>query len=251
MDENSGLSPQFNLGEVIRDFAPSEHDQIPAVLAANAIKRSLDEDPKTGLATEKAWVSSLAHTIETLSDEDNLIIWVADVNGFKRVNDALGHSAGDELLGVIGGVFGTVFSRTSDVIGHGSRENQDGLSAIARLGGDEFAVFSVNKEGDRRGNPADEEARIQSNRVRELLLDSIAGTKFDGLGVGLSIGAAIMKSDEDAKTAFARADINMYEDKASGQAEHWEKQPRRKRISKRLASIFLKYSGVSLDRRVH
>ena len=67
--------------------------------------------------------------VEAIGDGDQTFaVMLMDLDGFKDVNDTLGHQCGDELLKVLG-------PRLQGCLG------EDGL--VARLGGDEFAVLST------------------------------------------------------------------------------------------------------------
>jgi diguanylate cyclase (GGDEF)-like protein len=114
-----------------------------------------------------------------------------DLDGFKSVNDQLGHGAGDQLLVHVAKIL---------------RETVREGDLVARLGGDEFAVLSRNARGE-------EEVRRIGERLRSRL-----GTRFparpQGVPIGLSIGAVIQPSGKeiqvDARTLVARADAAMY-----------------------------------------
>jgi len=99
------------------------------------LEREAATDPLTELANRRAFFVALELAIERagVSDEDFLLCYL-DVNGFKGINDSLGHMTGDQALMDIAHILRTSF-RTTDV--------------IARLGGDEFAAiaFGVSQEG--------------------------------------------------------------------------------------------------------
>jgi diguanylate cyclase (GGDEF)-like protein len=110
-----------------------------------------------------------------------------DLNGFKGVNDALGHDAGDELLRrVAHAVQGCV--RRADV--------------VARLGGDEFAVLLAG------ATPAD------ADRVAEKVRSAVAAVWPLGVRGGVSIG--ISAAGLGAGDALGRADRAMYAEKRRG-----------------------------------
>ncbi len=119
-----------------------------------------------------------------------------DLDGFKEINDTLGHTAGDLLLRAVGARLEAVLRRSE---------------TIGRLGGDEFVVLA---EGDTNG-PAPE---LVAERLLEVLREpfDVAGTT---VAVTASIGIAI--GDRAAPGELLRdADIALYQAKASGKNRH-------------------------------
>jgi diguanylate cyclase (GGDEF)-like protein len=119
---------------------------------------------------------------------------VIDVDGFKYVNDSLGHQAGDELIRSI--------ART---LQHRLRASD----AIARLGGDEFACLL-------RGSSADE-----ADRVASALLATLRDHRFSAgdetVRVTASAGVAPLDgADATAESVLSAADLAMYEAKRAG-----------------------------------
>lgn len=232
---NSGLSPRFNLSDSIGSVAlptdqPPENpeDIFPiAVLAADKVmgdfhdkvgnlEHEVSHDHLTGLLNQTAYMERFSETIKNLNPGEDAVAYVADLDGFKAVNDALSHSSGDELLGIVGNVFKQVFKRESDSVGHGSREATD--YNIARLGGDEFSAFTIREpfDGKQRSTSFEDEADYQSARLNELLQKELVGTKFEPFPINLSVGSALRGKDEDAQSLFARADLKMFEVKYNG-----------------------------------
>ncbi len=118
-----------------------------------------------------------------------------DLDGFKRVNDGLGHEAGDELL-----------KRASAQFGQTVR----GSDFLARLGGDEFAVVI---EADSRDSAVALGARLIESISRPLLADCA-----DYL-VSASVGVALFPEDgADTSSLLAQADRAMYRAKRLGKA---------------------------------
>lgn len=92
------------------------------------LERQVATDPLTELANRRAFFAALELAIARagVSDEDFLLCYL-DVNGFKSINDSLGHMTGDQALVDIAHILRASF-RASDV--------------VARLGGDEFATIA-------------------------------------------------------------------------------------------------------------
>ena len=119
-----------------------------------------------------------------------------DLDGFKAVNDQLGHAAGDVLLGQVG-------ERLKSMVREGD--------SIGRFGGDEFiAVAAVSDES---------QGRALAERIRAGLARPFAGLP-NNLTVAASIGLVVADRHEGADFTLdlliRAADHAMYEAKAAG-----------------------------------
>ena len=115
-----------------------------------------------------------------------------DLDGFKQVNDAFGHLAGDQLLA----------SAARRI--EGSIRDDD---VSARLGGDEFAVV-LPGAGD--GTAATVALRLVDELARPFPVAT------ETARIGISVGIALVARGEDAEHALGRADLAMYEAKEAG-----------------------------------
>ncbi|MBU3157642.1 GGDEF domain-containing protein [Clostridium estertheticum] len=87
-------------------------------------------DAVTGVLNRRAGLEILEKTIsEAAKQEENFIICFADIDDFKKVNDVVGHSAGDEILAEVGGIL---------------RANIRKTDTVFRIGGDEFIIIFPN-----------------------------------------------------------------------------------------------------------
>jgi diguanylate cyclase (GGDEF)-like protein len=156
--------------------------------AAEALRLSLT-DELTGLPNRRA---VLAEADEALRQRVPLGFKLLDLDGFKDINDSLGHGTGDEVLVTVG-------QRMRDAMPH--------TITVARLGGDEFALLA----------PTGDEVELMevAARVREVL---VAPLHIDSLvlSIGASIGITVLgDTDTSATDLLRRADVAMYEAKES------------------------------------
>ena len=137
--------------------------------------------------------------------ERRLAVMYLDLDDFKRVNDTLGHSAGDELLQEVGRRLMGVL-RSSDVLAPLQEEDSE---TAARLGGDEFAILLSEIHRP-------EDAALVAGRLLEQLALPIY-FKDHEVSVTPSIGIANFPEDgEDPETLLKNADVAMYEAKRAG-----------------------------------
>lgn len=115
-----------------------------------------------------------------------------DLNGFKQINDAHGHAAGDEVLLTISEIL-TKNVRSSDVVG--------------RLGGDEFGVLLARAPRDA--------ARQKADLLKGLIEDRTTSWEGHELRIGVSFGVFVIDEKMDAHAVLAAADREMYADKRS------------------------------------
>ncbi len=164
------------------------HDITERKAQTAALEHQAQHDALTGLPNRVLLRDRLEQAIRTAGREAlPLALLVMDLNGFKEVNDTLGHQMGDVLLQQV------------------ARRLQQALRSsdtVARLGGDEFAVLL----------PGD--ARAGAQIAGQKLLDALdAPFTIDGYGidVGASIGIAVYPEHGlDAQTLLRRADVAMY-----------------------------------------
>ncbi len=155
-------------------------------------------DGLTGLANRSLF---LDHTEQALRRAGRSgtppIVLCLDLDGFKDVNDSIGHLAGDELLCTVAErLLGVV--RASDT--------------VARLGGDEFAVLVDDIQG---GLP---EAAELAQRLLEAIAEPV-DLHGHRVSVAASIGIVVAEPDATPLSLFRDADIAMYRAKAGGRAQ--------------------------------
>ena len=161
-------------------------------------------DSLTGLPNRALFIDRLGHTLDNARryNHKGALLFI-DLDNFKRINDTLGHTIGDDLLKAIAGRLKKCL-RGSDTI---ARPWTSGMAA--RLGGDEFTV--VLPELDRA-----EDAGVVAQRIAEHLAQPVNLGSHQVI-VTPSIGIAIFPQDgENVETLLKNADLAMYFSKHTG-----------------------------------
>jgi len=162
------------------------------ILLENQLKHSRHlalHDELTGLSNRRLFEDRLETAlIRVRRNGETLGLLSIDLDGFKQVNDNLGHQAGDSLLRQVGGLFAQRL-RSSDT--------------LARTGGDEFCAILENP-----ASRADAEA---VGRALTGMLTAPIQLGEVSVRVGASVGVALFPDDgEDADSLYRVADLRMY-----------------------------------------
>lgn len=179
----------LRIDEIRRRAERAEHAHRELHLLAHA-------DALTGLPNRRALDASLQSALQDAAPGALVAVFVGDLDGFKGVNDRLGHEAGDELL--------VAAARRLR-----SRVRRGDL--VARLGGDEFVVVAT-------GLSSEDDAR-QVGRQLVDAFDEPFALGGEGVRVGLTLGCAIAPGDgRDGADLLRHADEAMYAGKRAGKA---------------------------------
>jgi len=171
---------------MIRFIAASYNQIITGIMLEQKVRELAYQDPLTGLSNRRAIMEELQEAER--NDGEGFAIAMMDMDGFKQVNDTLGHHIGDKLLK-------TVAERLRDV----ARENEH----VARLGGDEFLIV-IRGHFDAR----DIDARTTAFMMSLLKPANIDGRKIPMAG---SMGYAIFPRDgKSASEIMKTADNRLY-----------------------------------------
>ena len=181
--------------------------EFTAVVRDLSERRSLEEqllrltlfDPLTGLANRNLFEQSLAVALAEVTDEQPVAVLFIDIDRFKRINDALGHVTGDELLVEFAARL-LANTRKRDIVG--------------RFGGDEFVVAA--------GCAADREsalaiaARLQRAWQEPYLVDGTPITLTASVGIAIARAGGVIP---DAILSEADAALHRAKDSGRDRAE--------------------------------
>jgi len=187
------------VGDLMRAF-----DRMSRSLARHdrEIRRMAYTDALTGLANRLAFREALDERLGQ-SDGRQLALLFADIDDFKRVNDTLGHDAGDDVLLECAHRIESAVARVG---------GEDAL--LARFGGDEFVILVQGKD-----DPLDEVRGLATKLAETLVVDLGAPVEVQGRQVflGTSIGITLFPEDAASGTTLMKnGDIAMYQAKVAG-----------------------------------
>jgi diguanylate cyclase (GGDEF)-like protein len=191
---DDGDVPGLKRADELGDLARGLFDYHAAVNHRRAAERRAEflahHDMLTGLANRLLFENRLAHELSR-SDRtgDTVAVLAIDLDGFKAINDQLGHAGGDRAL-----------KQAADLL-LGCVRSDD---LVARIGGDEFAIIQVA-----HAQPAAAEALIA--RVFRALSAST-----DEIHIQMSIGVALSEPEQTGEELHELADLALYRAKADG-----------------------------------
>jgi diguanylate cyclase (GGDEF)-like protein/PAS domain S-box-containing protein len=175
-------------GIVITARDATERERLASQLAHRAT-----HDTLTNLVNRGALEAALSDTLQRAPEGAGVGVCFIDLDGFKAVNDTLGHASGDELLVAI-----------ADRINQAVRATD----TAARMGGDEFVVLLDPVVG-----PAD--AFSVATRIRDAIV-ALSQRWSDKVEFGASVGVAISATGDTPSTLLSRADAALYRAKSYG-----------------------------------
>jgi diguanylate cyclase (GGDEF)-like protein/PAS domain S-box-containing protein len=189
------LTPIHDQDGVLTGSVVTFHDVSAAQARTVEMSQLAQHDPLTGLPNRVLLNDRLLQAISLAMRQDKqLAVMFVDLDGFKRINDSLGHDLGDKLLQSVAKRLVNCVRRTD---------------TVSRLGGDEFVVLLSQVEHE-------EDA---ATSARKILRTLAAPHRIDykNLDISASIGVSTYPSDgSDAENLLNKADTAMYEAKKRG-----------------------------------
>jgi diguanylate cyclase (GGDEF)-like protein len=184
------LSPRAKarLLDLLADVDRMREETDRLLARVSELEELADADPLADVPNRRAFERELSKLLAFASRHGGPVsVLYIDLDGFKAINDAHGHRAGDAMIVHVAGVL-KVNLRETDSVG--------------RLGGDEFAVALARADG------------VQAAAKAGDLKERIAGAELEFEGVRLRVGASIgvyeAAAGDTAESAIRAADAAMY-----------------------------------------
>jgi diguanylate cyclase (GGDEF)-like protein len=179
--------------QALRVFANQATTALDTAAQYEEMQFLAEHDPLTRLYNRRAFTERLSlESARSVRYEHPLALVLCDLNGFKALNDAHGHAAGDEALEQIGAVL---------------RRGLRRADSAYRIGGDEFALILPETTA--------EDAAAVGGRVSAAMTSAFTGNMA---GLGASFGVAVCPQDGTTPEAlFRAADAAMYAAKRPGE----------------------------------
>ena len=201
------VPPEDKLSYLQKPFHPHEVRQMAIALgskwrAERRIVKLAYFDALTGLPNREQSRNRLVGAIEAAKEHGRtLAVLYLDLDNFKRVNDTLGHSVGDELLCLVATRLRNSLRSCNSITAVPGESDRPG--DLGRLGGDEFVVMLPNLRTALDAGTVAERLIRDLREPMQLALNSLVVTP--------SVGIAVFRQDgTDADTLLRNADLAMY-----------------------------------------
>lgn len=161
------------------------------------MEKLADEDSLLPVANRRAFVREMSRMISFADryDAASSLIFI-DVNNMKKVNDELGHGAGDAVL---------------EHVAYKLLENVRDLDTVGRLGGDEFAVILAQT--------SEKDAALKAQSLIDQITSSKAHYEGHDIPVKVAYGVVSFDKNREVDETLAEADKKMYENKRTMKKE--------------------------------
>ena len=187
-----------NLAHVAVELLEARSRQIELARCAADLTHIACHDPLTGLGNRRLLDQLMRDSVAGIGEEEQIVVHCLDLDGFKAVNDSLGHRAGDLLL---------------RQVAERLRASLQPADNLVRIGGDEFAIIQ-------KGWDAEKRAAHLAERVIETMARPF---KVDGhrINIGVSIGIAVGEHPLlHVEQVLKNADQALYRAKAEGRGRY-------------------------------
>lgn len=154
------------------------------------LKKEAEQDSLTGIFNRKTAERMIKRSLQ---EKEDGVLFMMDIDNFKKLNDTYGHLAGDEVL-----------VELADILRRNSRSDD----ICARLGGDEFLVYF---SGLKKKETVVERAKMITSQFLEQ-----KGGRYKDLKISVSIGIVMRGSEQDFDSLYAAADKALYQVKNRG-----------------------------------
>jgi len=185
------IVPLHDDNGIIRYFGAIERDVTAKRTAIEHLERLALEDILTGIGNRAALqqhMANIARAPDATAEAHCMLLF--DLDGFKDINDTLGHIAGDKILRHFAGYVASTLRRDD---------------FLARLGGDEFVAIL-------RGYKPE-----AARRLAEQVVSNLASMQISGADkIAVSVGMTFFQPGESLETVTARADTALYRAKGAG-----------------------------------
>ena len=206
-DIGGRVPPEDKLSYLQKPFHPHEVRQMAIALASKwraerHLARLAYFDSLTGLPNREQAHGRLRSALEVSQQQGKMLaVMYIDLDNFKRINDTLGHSVGDEVLNVAAERLRKSLRRVDDCGTGGSSVERPG--DLGRLGGDEFMVILPDIASS-------DDARAVAERLIAAILQPME-LSTNTVIITPSIGIAIAPTDgTDAASLLRHGDLAMY-----------------------------------------
>ncbi|HET7572191.1 MAG TPA: sensor domain-containing diguanylate cyclase [Gaiellaceae bacterium] len=191
------LLPSADKLQALRIFANDAAAALVSGRRVDELRFLADHDPLTRLLNRRAFVEQLdGEVARAVRYGRSFGLVLADLDGFKQLNDRFGHAIGDEALQVFAGVLARALRKPDDAF---------------RIGGDEFALLLAEA--------SEADTRTVVRRVQRLLSEN-ADPRLSAVTVSFGCAACPVDASE-SQTLFRLADEALYEAKRSGCGLHF------------------------------
>lgn len=178
-----------------RRYERERKARLQAEAIAERCIRAAAHDPLTGLPNRALFMERLDHVLTGRARKRGSFgVLLLDLDGFKEINDSLGHAAGDELLCAVA-------KRLTEAV--------QSFDTVARLGGDEFAILIKNAAGAGHSEIAQ---RITAALAEPIVLQG------QRRSISASLGMVVCRGVDTPRELLRKADVAMYSARRQGKS---------------------------------